>query len=289
MSTIIFSGRVHQILCKSMSRTIFVKLLGRKIGYHAISNKIYSLWKPSTTIMIMDLENDYYLVKLHEEAGYVRAFTEGPWIVFSHYLTMQHWSEYFSTSQPFPSSVVVWIRFLGVLGFMYRRSVIKFVRLAIMVYMNKPLVSNIKMDGRVQKVEYESLPNVCFACGYYGHMKNYTPSGLKVNHEGVEEYGPWMIVDLWSMRADQSKGSSKDDKVSANLQGSQFNALQDFRENELSWGMCRFLSLELLLNIRDNPLGWVIQLWIVTMGRGLGRVDLLRPLRLLAGKVVSLE
>ncbi|MBA0585299.1 hypothetical protein Gorai_016080 [Gossypium raimondii] len=136
------------------------------------------------------------------------------------------------------------------------------------------------MDGRVQKVEYESLPNVCFA---------YTPSGLKVNHEGVEEYGPWMIVDLWSMRADQSKGSSKDDKVSANLQGSQFNALQDFRENELSWGMCRFLSLELLLNIRDNPLGWVIQLWIVTMGRGLGRVDLLRPLRLLAGKVVSLE
>lgn len=52
--------------------------------------------------------------------------------------------------------------------------------------------------------------------------------------------------------------------------------------------MCRFLSLELLLNLRDNPLGWVIQLWIVTMGRGLGRVDLLRPLRLLAGKVVSL-
>lgn len=45
-----------------------------------------------------------------------------------------------------------------------------------MVYMNKPLVSNIKMDGRVQKVEYESLPNVCFACGYYGPMKKLSPA-----------------------------------------------------------------------------------------------------------------
>ncbi|XP_016724414.1 uncharacterized protein [Gossypium hirsutum] len=193
MSTIIFSGRVHQILCKSVSRTIFVKLLGRKIGYHAISNKIYSLWKPSTTIMIMDLENDYYLVKLHEEAGYVRAFTK------------------------------------GVLGFMYRRSVIKSIGEIVC-----EAVSNIKMDGRVQKVEYESLPNVCFACGYYGPMKKLSPAlYFQEKQGGVEEYGPWMIVDLWSMRADQSKGSSKDDKVSANLQGSQFNALQDFRENEL--------------------------------------------------------
>ncbi|MBA0764808.1 hypothetical protein Gotri_014096 [Gossypium trilobum] len=115
----------------------------------------------------------------------------------------------------------------------------------------------------------------------------YTPSGLKVNHEGVEEYGPWMKVDLWSMRADQSKGSSKDDK------GSQFNALQDFRENEL--GDVQISKLGVIakskgkgLAIYDNPLGWVIQLWIVTMGRGLGRVDLLRPLSLLAGKVVSL-
>ncbi|PPD87755.1 hypothetical protein GOBAR_DD15299 [Gossypium barbadense] len=161
MSSIRFSNRVHQILYKNMSRTIVMKLLGRKVGYHALSNKIYSLWKPSNPITIMDLKSDYYLVKLQEEVDYVRALTEGPWIA---------------------------------------------------------------------------------------------------NHEGVEEYGLWMIVDQWLRRADWSKGSSKENKKSANLQGSQCNAPQELRENDL--GDVRILKLEIIakskgkgLAIYDNPLG----------------------------------
>ncbi|MBA0585975.1 hypothetical protein Gorai_016731 [Gossypium raimondii] len=54
------SDRVHQILYKIMSRTVVVKLLGMEIGYHALSNKIYNLWKLLTPITIMDIENDYF-------------------------------------------------------------------------------------------------------------------------------------------------------------------------------------------------------------------------------------
>ncbi|MBA0631919.1 hypothetical protein Godav_000746 [Gossypium davidsonii] len=192
ISSIRFSNSVHQILYRRMSRAVIVKLLGKKIGYHTLSNKIYNLWKPSTPITIMDLKNDYFLVKLQEEDDYVRALTKGPWIVFGHYLTMQPWTEYFSMSQPYPSNVVIWIRFPGVPG------------------------SRIKVDGRVQRVEYESLPNVCFACGHYGHMKESCltlhvqeklrgenvdlnletrSNGSMVNHEGPDEFGHWMLVD----------------------------------------------------------------------------------------------
>lgn len=43
--------------------------------------------------------------------------------------------------------------------------------MAMLLNLNKPLVSRIEVDGRVQRVEYEALPNVCFACGHYGYMK----------------------------------------------------------------------------------------------------------------------
>ncbi|MBA0824695.1 hypothetical protein Goarm_021343, partial [Gossypium armourianum] len=110
---------------KNISRLVVVKLLGRKIGYQALLYKVYSLWKPSGPIRIMDLENDYFLIKLQSEDNYVRALTEGPWVVYGQYLTIQPWLKLFSPGQPFPSSIIVWIYFLGIPSFMYRKSVIK--------------------------------------------------------------------------------------------------------------------------------------------------------------------
>lgn len=77
-----FLDRIHQLLYKSISRTIVVKLSGRKIRYHAQSNIIYSLWKLSTSITIMDLENDYFMVMFQSEVYYIQALTEGLWIVY---------------------------------------------------------------------------------------------------------------------------------------------------------------------------------------------------------------
>ncbi|KAH1031380.1 hypothetical protein J1N35_043554 [Gossypium stocksii] len=189
-----FFDRLHQILHRRMSRTVFVKLLGKKIG----------------------------------EDDYARALTEEPWIVFGHYLTVQPWTEYFSTSQPFPLNVVIWTRFPSVPG------------------------SRIKVDGQVHKVKYESLPNVCFAYGHYGHMKESCPnvqeklggknvdlnletrsSGSMVNHERADEFGHWMLVNRWSRRLDWCKGFGKVVKGSANLKGSRFNALPNLSDNEI--------------------------------------------------------
>lgn len=48
----------------------------------------------------------------------------------------------------------------------------QFAKMAIFVDLNQPLISRIKIDGRIQKVEYESLPVVCFGCGKYGHHRD---------------------------------------------------------------------------------------------------------------------
>ncbi|MFQ6619714.1 hypothetical protein Gotur_000108 [Gossypium turneri] len=90
----------------------------------------------------------------------------------------------------------------------------QFARLAIFVDLGQPLISNIKINDRIQRVEYESLSMVCFYCGRYSNNQEICPyksgqdttSMIDVNQlpretSGVpkcveeERYGPWMLVE----------------------------------------------------------------------------------------------
>ncbi|KAK5812353.1 hypothetical protein PVK06_027782 [Gossypium arboreum] len=42
-------------------------------------------------------------------------------------------------------------------------------RLAVSVDLKKFLVSKVRINGRIQIVEYEGLPNICLSCGLFGH------------------------------------------------------------------------------------------------------------------------
>lgn len=64
-----FSERIYGLIDESMSRTLVVKLFGRKIGYTVLWNKVCELWKPSRRFQLMDIENDYYSLKF-EAASY---------------------------------------------------------------------------------------------------------------------------------------------------------------------------------------------------------------------------
>lgn len=41
--------------------------------------------------------------------------------------------------------------------------------LAVCIDLMKSLVSKVKINDCLQRVEYESLPNICFKCGHIGH------------------------------------------------------------------------------------------------------------------------
>ncbi|KAH9673087.1 reverse transcriptase domain-containing protein [Citrus sinensis] len=45
----------------------------------------------------------------------------------------------------------------------------KFARVAVEICLNKPLVSQFQLNGKIQRIEYEGLPTICFECGKYGH------------------------------------------------------------------------------------------------------------------------
>ncbi|MBA0722056.1 hypothetical protein Golax_009538 [Gossypium laxum] len=95
-----------------------------------------------------------------------------------------------------------------------------FVRLTVCLDLKKPLVMKVKINGRMQRVEYKSLPVVCFNCGLYGHNPNLcSGSKNKVSDCGV--HGKELVVEnigtqemcgrgeSWAMGACGSKAKPK--------------------------------------------------------------------------------
>ncbi|PPS16473.1 hypothetical protein GOBAR_AA04124 [Gossypium barbadense] len=166
---ITFSNRIKDILFKEIELMVIVKLLRRNIGYNALHNRILFLWKP--------VAEDYN-----------RVSSQGPWIVYGQYLTVQLWTKHFSPSQYYPGIVMAWIRFLNLPGYLYKRKII-----------------GVIIGGAVQRVKYEALSTVCFTCvpldkssiGVDGSNrgKSDRDSTIFRSREKDPEYGPWMLVE----------------------------------------------------------------------------------------------
>ncbi|PPR95640.1 hypothetical protein GOBAR_AA25035 [Gossypium barbadense] len=177
-----FSERIQHILFKKMERTVVLKLLRRNIGYEALNNRISSLWNPSKPFHFMDIENGYFLAKFQSINDYTKVLTQGPWLIYGQYLTVQPWTKEFSPSQPYPSTEIG-----GTIGKVVRldlntNSRIKgrFARMVVYINLDKPLIAQVLVNGMKQRVEYEALPTICFTYGkpLNSHKVGTGPNGL---------------------------------------------------------------------------------------------------------------
>ncbi|PPD89199.1 hypothetical protein GOBAR_DD13843 [Gossypium barbadense] len=118
--------------------------------------------------------------------------------------------------QDYPKNMIVWIRLIGLPEGLYTKSLLKFIgsaigliakidqntdnnlmgqfaRLVVYIDLGNPFVSKVKIDGKIQCVEYESLPLVCFGCERVGHTYDSCPHRVEQGEttEGtmVENHG----------------------------------------------------------------------------------------------------
>ncbi|KAL4308653.1 hypothetical protein GQ457_01G024420 [Hibiscus cannabinus] len=229
-----FSDKVHEAIDKKLSKSIIIRLLGKSIGYRALLNRIQSMWNPLGEIQLIDLDNEYFLVRFAKEEDYVHVLTGGPWVVYGSYLTVQPWSRsfFYKFGVPGENNGVVRIDYNTEDG---KRG--RFARLAVTIDLNKPLVSGIVIDGTRQDIEYEGLPDICFSCGKYGHSKDLCGKeavGSTSNEVGTERdpkelFGPWMQVTNRRRRAPSNRksGAVTDPAIPVtNPRGSRFAILQ---------------------------------------------------------------
>ncbi|PPR92298.1 hypothetical protein GOBAR_AA28383 [Gossypium barbadense] len=118
-----------------------------------------------------------------EDGDILRSSINGiPAIVFSECLrNILPWTIQFDPLKPFPSVIMAWIRFLGLSGFLYKKRILEeigslvgkvmkldlktdsgargqFARMAMSVDLEKPLTSQVSINSRIQRVEFEALP-----------------------------------------------------------------------------------------------------------------------------------
>ncbi|MBA0752022.1 hypothetical protein Gogos_000903 [Gossypium gossypioides] len=205
---------------------------------------------PRGPIQLMDSENDFFLVRFHEEEDYNKVLVGGLWVIFGNYLSIRPWSSDFSTTQNEITFQVMWIRLPGLLERFYSSCLLKeigqtvgsvvkldihtdyacrgcFARLAVCVDLRKSLVSEVRINGQLQRVEYESLPDVCFKCECYGHGAN-LGTGTKVQSSDEDSVMAKSIQEKFGIQRqvkEEPFGAARNDGVDGGYGGSQFAAL----------------------------------------------------------------
>lgn len=101
----------------------------------------------------MDIDNGFYMVKLDMEADREMVISNGPWMMFDHYLAVMRWSPEFVSPNAKVDRTTVWIRFPGLNLVYYDESFL----LALASVVGTP----IKVDRNTLKVERGRFARIC--------------------------------------------------------------------------------------------------------------------------------
>ncbi|CAN1136440.1 Uncharacterized protein At4g02000 [Linum perenne] len=183
-----------------------------------MKRRLEYLWAKSGSIQVSDLSNNFYLVRFANQEDYASAAFKGPWKIYDYYISVSQWSPSFDEDAPI-KSILTWVR-LPKLPIHYFNKVAvsrigdsigktvrldlataegsrgRYARVCVEIDVTKPLLGKYMIEDKVFKVEYESLENVCFDCGYYGHKReNCSLSEPQREKEVVKEAAPSTAPD----------------------------------------------------------------------------------------------
>lgn len=244
---------------------LIVKLLGRKIGFKALENRLNQLWVKAGVITIIDLGNDFFLVTFTSEKDRDHALQGGPWMIYDHYFVIREWSPNFEPARASIDKVAAWVRFSGLpieyydpfflsaVGDRIGKTIKvdkntllrergKYARLCVEIDLSKPLLAMFEVQEKCYKVEYEGLHMLCLTCGKFGHYRDGC-SATKQPTEGVlgNDQQPGIQLsqqEVWSVVQKQRRARKgkevpenghgvRNDGVNteSNSRGSRFNVL----------------------------------------------------------------
>lgn len=175
--------------------TLIINVMGRKVNFRALENKLNRDWARTGPIQIIDMPRGFYAVKFSKEDDYNHVLFEGPWMIADHYILIQRWRRNFLSSARVVKKVVVWVRIpdfplelynkkfltrLGAsLGMLLKINQLtsihsrgKFARICVEMDLEKPVVPQVRVRSEILKLEYEGLQIICFHCGVCGHKES---------------------------------------------------------------------------------------------------------------------
>lgn len=91
--------------------SMIIKLVGRSIRYQFLLRRLQSMWKTQLAFMLIDLSNDYFIVRFTKKQDYKVAMLNVSWRTSDHYLHVQQWVPNFMPKTGKINSLLVWAHF----------------------------------------------------------------------------------------------------------------------------------------------------------------------------------
>ncbi|CAN1142227.1 hypothetical protein LINPERHAP2_LOCUS12970 [Linum perenne] len=212
-----FSEEEVKQFYKPWSKALVVRVLEKSFGYLGLRRRLEYLWAKGGRIQVSDLSNDYFLVRFSDADDYHRAAFQGPWKI-----AVNRIGNHIGKTIRMDLATAEGAR-------------ARYARVCVEIDLSKPLLGKYMIGDRVFYVEYESIENICYECGFYGHKigscpssKSSIPEDAPANVEKVSEHketeegdtGSWMVVTRkQKKRAPQNRATSHSGK------GNQFTVL----------------------------------------------------------------
>ncbi|KAJ4846131.1 hypothetical protein Tsubulata_000839 [Turnera subulata] len=86
-------------------------LLGRNIGYKSLCSRLQTSWEPKGAYRVIDLANNFYIVRFERSEDQMFAQLNGPWQIIGHALSIQLWTPSFRESERKIARAIVWVQF----------------------------------------------------------------------------------------------------------------------------------------------------------------------------------
>ena len=211
-----FSEKVHNKLDLDWRYAVVVKLMGKPNSTNTFDFMLRGLrrkWQVKGGWKLIDLPNDFFIVKFNLEEDMNHALCAGPWILAGQTLTVQKWSPEFNPVTDVIGKMALWVRICGLPVKYFRDFAIpkigkiigevvkvdpitlgqargKFARICIEVDLSKPLKPFVEVESVAYNVVYEGISLICFECGCYGHAKDKCPTIVQAAANNVEENTP---------------------------------------------------------------------------------------------------
>ncbi|CAN1841227.1 hypothetical protein LINPERHAP1_LOCUS36401, partial [Linum perenne] len=203
------------------SKAVVVKVLEKAFTYPVIRRRLESLWARAGRIQVSDLANNFYLVRFSADEDYQRALFEGPWKILDYYFSVAKWSPEFNEEDPI-RKILTWVRLPKLPIHFFNSFVVeqigncigrtirldlatsegaraRYARVCVEVDLSHPLLGKYIIEDKIYFVEYESLENICFTCGFYGHKEDRCP---KVSPEAATHSSEPEVVEPSSVDRD---------------------------------------------------------------------------------------
>ncbi|KAM3247164.1 hypothetical protein P3L10_008931 [Capsicum annuum] len=88
-NTIVLSAEDRARIHRPWSYSVIIKLTRRKVNHVYLRNRLSILWKPMEELILIDLGNDYFIVKFLKEENMQTALKKGPWFINGAFLSVR--------------------------------------------------------------------------------------------------------------------------------------------------------------------------------------------------------